>query len=120
VEQDKLALRGSQAGMRFIAQMHIYNMDNADRLETFIQDSYHDDQLAQQSVTDRLADLRTMYENVGKVRVKQVMAAGEHHVIVIIETEKGEQLFYIEVKVEEEYPHKIIQFMNQPLKAIMT
>lgn len=118
--QDKVALRASQAGMRFIAQMHIYNQANVDRLRTFIEDSYHDDQLAQQSIEARLTAFRQMYAEVGKVRVKQVMAANEHHVIIIIETEKNEAMFYMEIKVEDEYPHKITYFMNAPLKAIST
>jgi hypothetical protein len=116
--QDKVALRASQAGMRFIAQTHIYNQADVDRLRTFIEDSYHDDQLAQQSAEARLTAFRQMYADVGRVRVKQVMAAHEHHVIVIVETEKSDAMLYTEVKVEDDYPHKITYFMNAPLKAI--
>ena len=47
---DIVTLRKSQAGMRFIAQMHIYNMDNLERLRTFIAESYHEDMLAQADV----------------------------------------------------------------------
>lgn len=118
--QDKVALRASQAGMRFIAQMHIYNQADVDRLRTFIETSYHDDQLAQQSAESRLTALRQMQSEVGRVKVKQVMASNEHHVIVIIETERGAGLYYMEIKVEEDYPHKITYFLNAPLKAIET
>ena len=118
MEQDKFALRASQAGMRFIAQMHIYNGGDEMRLTQFIADSYHADQLAALPVAARLADLQQMRSEAGRVKVKQVMATNEHHVIVIVAAEQDDRLYYMEMRVEEEYPHRITQFMKAPLKAI--
>lgn len=117
-QQDKVALRASQAGMRFIAQMTIYNSENYDRLRTFIADSYHDEQLEQQGVDSRLQVFRTTMERVGKMRVKQVMATNEHHIVVIMETQETDDFFYVEMQVEEDYPHKITHYVHYPLQPV--
>ncbi|QPC82478.1 hypothetical protein G4Y79_22785 [Phototrophicus methaneseepsis] len=116
---DVVTLRKSQAGMRFIAQMHIYNMADAERLRTFITESYHDDVLAQADADTQLAQMQAQYTAVGKVKVKQVLAANEYHVIVVMQAQKQPGMyFYVEVKVEEEYPHKIIGYMFQPMQEV--
>lgn len=117
-EIDKLALRASQAGMRLIAQTHIYNGMNWERLAQFISDSYHPDTLEEQPVESRVAVFKTSSERAGRLRIKQVLATNEHHVILVLEAEKMDGLFYQEMKVEEEYPHRITAYMHQPLQAI--
>jgi hypothetical protein len=112
---DKLALRISQAGMRFIAQMTIYNSGDFERLRQFISESYHPDLLASMSVEERVAEFRSWYQTLGKVRVKQVIGTGKHHVIVLVETQTGDGYFLNELKVEEDYPHRVIAFENTPL-----
>ena len=107
---DKLALRISQAGMRLIAQMTIYNSGDFERLRQYIEESYHPDILADETVEQRLAIFREQYETIGKVRIKQVIGSGKHHVIVLLETENEEGYLLNELKVEEDYPHQIIVF----------
>ncbi|MEO8377921.1 MAG: hypothetical protein ABI579_09650 [Candidatus Sumerlaeota bacterium] len=107
---DKLALRVSQAGMRFIAQMTIYNSGDFERLRKYIEESYHPDMLAQESVEDRIAIFREQYDRIGKVRIKQVVGGGKHHVIVVLGTEREEGYLVNEMQVEEDYPHRIIVF----------
>lgn len=116
--QDKIALRKSQAGMRFIAQMTIYNTSNWERLDQFIKDSYHADILEEQSAESRLQVFKTTFEKIGRMRVKQVIATNEHHSVIAMETEKGGAFFYIEVRVEEDYPHKITFYLHQPLQPV--
>ncbi|MCB9458559.1 MAG: hypothetical protein H6670_02835 [Anaerolineaceae bacterium] len=115
---DILALRQSQAGMRFIAQMHIYNTGNMERLLTFIIDSYHDNLLAQTHAEERLGAFLAQVDLIGKVKVKQVLAANEYHVAVVMEAEKVAGFFYVEAKVEEDYPHKISHYMFQPMQPV--
>ncbi len=114
---DKIALRASQAGMRFIAQTHIYNGSNWERLEQFISDSYSDELLEQQPVAGRLQMFQTTQEKIGRVKVKQVVGTHEERVVVVVETETGEHpYFLVDLVVEEEYPHKIIAYSHQPLE----
>ncbi|MGJ3238704.1 MAG: hypothetical protein ACFE0Q_08365 [Anaerolineae bacterium] len=113
---DKVALRASQAGMRFIAQTHIYNSGNWERLRQFIADSYSADLLDDQPVDGRLQMFQTTQERVGRLKVKQVVATHDHRVVLIVETETGEHpYFLVDLIVEEDYPHKIIAYSHQPL-----
>lgn len=115
---DKLALRASQAGMRFIAQTHIYNSLNWARLEQFIGDSYHANLLDDQPAMGRLAMFRATHEKIGRLKVKQVVGTHEHRVVVVAETEHGDYpYFLVDLVVEEDYPHKIIAYSHQPLQA---
>jgi hypothetical protein len=107
---DRLALRISQAGMRFIAQMTIFNSGNFERLRTFIAESYHPDLLEQKPATARLGDFRNDFAMMGKVRVRQVVGTGKHHVIVLLEAEHDEGFFLSELKVEGDYPHRIVEY----------
>lgn len=113
---DKLALQSSQAGMRLLAQLHLYNQHEVARLEQFLADSYHDALIAQQDVSQRLAALQAQYETLGRMKVRQVLATSKHHVIVALAAEHDERYFYIELKVEDDYPHKITFVLFAPLQ----
>jgi len=117
LERDKIALRASQAGMRFIAQTHIYNGGNRERLKKFIEDSYSEKMLEEQPVEGRLSMFEKTREKIGRLKVKQVAATHEERVVVVVETETGEHpYFLVDVVVEEDYPHKIIAYSHQPLE----
>jgi hypothetical protein len=117
---DKLALRKSQAGMRFIAQMHIYNGGDWGRLDAFVRDSYHNDMLAAQSAVERIHILMNVYDKLGRVKVKQVVGTSEHQALVVIEAEKTDSFYLVEMKVEEDYPHKVTYFSLQPMQPTAT
>jgi hypothetical protein len=114
---DKIALRKSQAGMRFIAQMHIYNGGDWGRLDAFIRDSYHSDMLEAQNAVERIQILMNVYDKLGRVKVKQVVGTSEHQALVVIEAEKTDSFYLVEMKVEEDYPHKVTYFSLQPMQA---
>lgn len=118
MEQDKLALRASSAGMRFIAQTHLYNSGDPQRLRQFIADSYHATLLDEESVDQRLDTFQTFFNQIGRMKVKQVLAANKEHVIVILEAEKDAGFFYSELKVEDDYPHHILLFMLVKMRAV--
>lgn len=114
---DKVTLRASQAGMRFIAQTHIYNGGNWERLEQFISDSYSEAMLEDQPVSGRLSMFQTTHEKIGRLKVKQVVGTHKERVVVVVEVETGEHpYFLVDLVVEEDYPHKIIAYSHQPLE----
>ncbi|GAB5493027.1 MAG: hypothetical protein Phog2KO_32420 [Phototrophicaceae bacterium] len=114
---DKIALRASQAGMRFIAQTHIYNSGNWERMTQFIKDSYSEAMLENQAAEGRLQMFKTTQEKIGRLKVKQVVGTHEERVVVVVETETGEYpYFLVDLVVEEDYPHKIIAYTHQPLE----
>jgi hypothetical protein len=107
---DVTALRVSQAGMRFIAQMTIYNSGDFERLRTFIAESYHPDLLLLESVDERVAAYREQRERMGKLRVQQVIGTAKHHVLVMLESQNLEDYFLNDLTVEEDYPHRIQEY----------
>ncbi len=117
-QADKRALSGSQAGMRFIAQMKIYNDGDFARLHQFIIESYSDTLLTEQAADERLQDWQEKLQSLGRHKVKQVLAAGKHQVSIVVSTEKSLDFYYVEVQVEEDYPHKILVFLHAPLEGV--
>jgi hypothetical protein len=104
---DRIALQKSQAGMRFIAQMTIYNTGDFRRLRAFIRESYHENALEVESLAERIAVFRQMYAALGRLRIRQLLATDPHHVLLLVEAEKADVLFMHDLEVEPEYPHKI-------------
>jgi hypothetical protein len=112
---DKPYLVQSQAGMRFIAQMTIYNSGKFDRLRTFIRESYLPALLEAEPVSARLAAFRLWHKTLGRLRVRQVVGAGKHHILVLLEAEHTPDLFMQEMIVEEDYPHRITHYSHRPM-----
>ncbi len=108
---DKATLRLSNAGMRLIAQQTLLNNGDAERLRVFITDSYAASALESQPVVSRLADLQAL----GKLRVFQVLAADKHRVVLLMQAQRDDALYMVELAVEEDYPHKITQYSQKPL-----
>ena len=106
-------LARSQAGLRFIAQAKLFNEGGFERLQEYVASHYTDEALEKESVSDRIAALQTLHQQVGRIRVSELVNADKHRTVMILETEKG-GLHYARVKVLEEYPHKVSQFLIRP------
>jgi hypothetical protein len=113
IVSDKAALVTSQAGMRLIAQQKLLNNGDAERLRVFISESYAESALEAQPVEARLAELQA----IGRLRVFQVLAADKHRVVVLMQAQRDEALYMVELAVEEDYPHKITEYSHKPLNA---
>lgn len=112
---DVTALRTSNAGMRLIAQQILLNRGDTDRLLHFIQTSYTPAALEQITASQRLEILQATLAQTGKLKVMQVLATDKLHVVVLMQTQQGDQLWMHDIRVEEDYPHLIIEFQQTPL-----
>ena len=110
-------LKQSHAGLRFIAQMTLYNRGDLDRLRAYIADSYTAAALDEQPVDARLDDLNAIRAEIGRLKVHQVIAYDPHHVVILMEPEKGDAYFINDLEVEEEYPHRIIGFAHYEVEV---
>lgn len=113
-------LARSHAGMRLIAQMSLYNKGDFERLRTFIADSYTPGALEMMSAKDRLLDLKMTYRVAGKLRVRQVAATDKHRVIVMMQAQKNNGMYLAQMVVEEDYPHRVIDYHHQLLGEMET
>ncbi len=114
---DKSALKTSSAGIRLIAQTTIYNSGDQQRLSEYIASNYAPMALEQQPLDARLQALQSDLDGIGRLRVRQVMATSDHYVIVLMENERGEGFTYVDLRVEEDYPHLITAFNQRPLSV---
>lgn len=114
-DTNKQSLIRSQAGMRLVAQLSLYNRGDFQRLRTFVADSYHPTLLEEQPAAARIAVLKAQFRLLGRLRIRQVVATDKHEVIALIDSEKDERLFLLDVSVEDDYPHRVLRFAQQPL-----
>src|SRR5262249_28489443 len=98
--------------MRLIALTTLLNKGDVDRLRAYIADNYHAGVLAETPVSMRLAELKAIHRLAGKLRIHQVIAANKYQVIAIVEGERGNQ-YIAQVTVEEDYPHKLLDYNLQ-------
>ncbi|MBZ0299651.1 MAG: hypothetical protein K8J31_07930 [Anaerolineae bacterium] len=113
---DKGALITSQAGMRLIAQQTLLNRGDFARLRGYIAENYATAALDSQPVQDRLEDLQALAEQAGKLRVYQVVGASKHQAVAVMEAQRSDAFYMLQVAVEEDYPHKITAFILSPLE----
>lgn len=113
-------LARSYAGMRLIAQMTFYNRGDFERLRTYIADHYTPEALEVMSAKDRLLDLKMTYRVAGKLRVRQVVATDKRRVVVMLQTQKNNSMYLAQMVVEENYPHKVMDYHHQLLREMET
>jgi hypothetical protein len=113
-------LARSQAGMRLIAQMTFYNKGDFERLRTFIEESYTSGALEVMSAKDRLLDLKMTSRVAGKLRVRQVVATDKHRVVAMLQGQKNSSMYLAQMVVEEDYPHKVMDYHHQLLGEMET
>lgn len=111
-EDIKAALSRSQAGMRFIAQMSIYNRGDFERLEQFLADSYH----ALDDPADLADFFSEQYSTAGKLRVKSIVEVDDHFAKVILEAQQQDSLYEMELRVEPDYPHRVTAYRFEAIQ----
>lgn len=109
----KTALALSSAGKRFIAQMTFYNSGKFDRLLAFITDSYAPELLETQPAPDRLAAMQQAQSEAGRLRIFHHISVNDYRVVLLLQNQTGD-LFYNRLKVSEDYPHLITQYIHRP------
>lgn len=111
----KVALMQTPVGRRVIAFLTIFGSADFERLRTYFADNFTDNALGEQSAEARSQQHRQIFNETGKLRVYQVIASDEHHVVFIAQAQKDESLYLNEMRIEADYPHKVITFTHSPL-----
>lgn len=102
-------LTQSNAGMRLIALLTLYNQGDFTRLCAYIVNNYAPAALAEQSADERTREFQDGYAARGKLRVEQVIAIGKHQAVVVVQARQGGDFHALQVAVEEDFPHRITQ-----------
>jgi hypothetical protein len=106
---DQHALTGSQAGLRLIALLTITNSGKIDRLRAYLRDNFHAAALEERSAPDRVAQIKLILREAGRLRVRQVVATEKHRAVVILGSERGSH-YLADMACEEDYPHRVLAF----------
>jgi len=97
----------SNAGMRVIAQLTIYNKGDFSRLRDYIDENYAPEALAFTAAKARLVEFKAIYRVSGKLRIDRIVAIDKHQALVVVEGERGD-FYMVQLTVSEDYPHKIL------------
>lgn len=97
----------SNAGMRLIAQLTIFNKGDFTRLRDYITENYDSAALEFASAKARLVEFKALYRMSGKMRIDRVIAADKHQALVVVEGARGD-FYMVQMVVSEDYPHKIM------------
>mgnify|MGYP000603709952 CR=1 FL=1 len=103
---DQQALVTSQAGMRLVAMLTLFNKGEFTRLRHYLREHFTEAALEESAAAARLAELRLLRANAGRQRLRQVVGVEKHRVIALMDTESG-GLYIHELLCEEDYPHKV-------------
>ena len=109
---DAMRLAQSEAGRRLIGLLTIFNRGHERQMQNYIIDNYTDDALAAQPLTEILRQYQAMWEQVGKLKVLQLIAASEYRIVVLTQAQTDGSVYYNDLTVTEDYPHKIIAFTH--------
>ncbi|MBI5667384.1 MAG: hypothetical protein HZC41_05190 [Chloroflexi bacterium] len=100
-------LKQSNAGMRLIALLTLYNQGDFDRLSHYIGENYAPAALVAADAVSHLADWRERRAVLGKLRVEQVVAIGKHQAVVVVQAQQDGSYHALQIAVEEDFPHRV-------------
>ena len=106
-------LGGSNAGMRLIAQCGLLKRGDEGRLGEFLRAGYTEAALQESPATERLATLRADHDRYGPLKPRQVLALEKHHALVLMQAQHDEAYLLCEIRVEEDYPHRITAYSQR-------
>jgi hypothetical protein len=106
---DQQALTVSQAGLRLIALLTICNSGRIDRLRVYLKDYFHPAALEERAAPDRVAQIKLILREAGRLRVRQVVATEKHRAIAILGSEHGGH-YLADMACEDDYPHRVLAF----------
>jgi len=97
----------SNAGIRLIAQLSIFNKGDFNRLRDYISENYAPEALEFASAKARLVEFKAVYKMSGKMRIERIIAVDKHQALVVVEGERSD-FYMVQVTVSEDYPHKVL------------
>lgn len=108
----KETLSKTKAGRRFVGFMRALNSGDIAILRPQL-DYIADKSLEHHSKEIWQAQLQYIHAITGGLKAIQVMASDEYQVVVLMQGHKDNRLHVIDMTVEEDYPHKVLQFVQR-------
>jgi hypothetical protein len=106
-------LTRTKAGRRFMGFMRTLNKGDEAEIRALVQTSITDEALEAHSADVWAAQLLYIHAITGGLRVVNVIGEDEYRVIVMMQAQKNERMHIIDMAVEEDYPHRVGQFVQR-------
>lgn len=90
---------------------------NQGDVEALVADAITEQALSASGVDAWRSELRALHTASGGLRVLQVLAADEYQVMVMMQGNGDGQPRIIEMKVSEDYPHQVSEFIERTAGA---
>lgn len=110
-------LRVTPAGRRYVGYIALFNSGDSERMRQFIEDNFAPEALGNNTVDEMLAWYMHLYEQTGGLKVHNVFLSQEHYVIIMVRDNKHDGLYMDKMKVSEDFPHKITEYLHVPAEV---
>jgi hypothetical protein len=107
-------LKVTPAGRRYMGFLAIFNTGDAERIREYISEYYSDEALGDNTVEEMLAWHLHLYEQTGGLKIHNVYLSEEHYVIIVVMDRLNEGMHMDKMKVSEDFPHKITEYLHVP------
>jgi hypothetical protein len=103
------------AGRRFMGLIVALNTGNREKLREFIRESHS----AKEGCSEEeiVAWYETIYRETGGIRVHHVYSSHDHFLVVVVRGQNNDLLYMDKIRVEEDNPHRIIEFQHALLEG---
>lgn len=109
----KTTLSKTKAGRRFVGFMRTLNMGDEKMLRLTVEQYITDEAIQTHDVETWVQQLIHIYQATGGLKAIQVIASDEYRVVVMMQAKHDNRLHMIDMAVDEEYPHKVSQFIQR-------
>lgn len=93
--------------------MRTLNKGDQEEIRTLAQTTITDEALAAHSADVWAAQIMYIHAITGGLKVVNVLGEDEYRVVVLMQAQKNERLHIIDMAVEEDYPHRVAQFIQR-------
>lgn len=109
----KTTLSKTKAGRRFVGFMRTLNMGDEKQLRFTVEQYIADEAIQTHDADTWVQQLINIYQSTGGLKAVQVIASDEYRVVVMMQAKQDNRLHIVDMAVEEEYPHKVSQFIQR-------
>ncbi|GEM_PF-2038411 len=117
MRENSQTLKVNPVGRRYMGYLAIFNSGDPERIRAYIAENYTEEALAENSVDDLLAWHMHLFELTGGLRIHNVYLSQDHFVVVIVRDKLTDAMHMDKMKVSDEFPHKIIEYLHVPAET---
>jgi hypothetical protein len=120
MKDNSITLKSTQVGRRFMRFIVAFNSADLNRLRDYITENYEENALEQYTIDAFVDWYWKLYEETGGLLVHKVFLSEEYHIMVIVQAVRDQALYLHKMKVAQEPPNKVIEYLCDPLDEVLS